>query len=138
MDGFKERLSDAITDVCGTQSELARRIGVAPSTVSEWCRTNKYPSTFSLMLMCDELKVSADWLLFGYSDKEIIEDNKSLYETNKRIIKACLEAREEIENINEVVHDGTNHYYKDCVETKKEVLAILDKLISEEGAILKE
>lgn len=41
------------------------------------------------------------------------------------------QAREEIENINEVVHDGTNHYYKDCVETKKEVLAILDKLIAE-------
>ena len=93
MDGFKERLSDTITDVCGTQSELARRIGVAPSTVSEWCRIMKYPSTYSLMLMCDELKVSADWLLFGYSDKDIIEDNKSLYETNKRLVKKINEVK---------------------------------------------
>lgn len=47
------------------------------------------------------------------------------------LLEKVKQAREEIESINEVVHDGTNHYYKDCVETKTEVLAILDKLIAE-------
>ena len=58
-------------------------------------------------------------------------DTLEIYTENKRLKEGIKQAREEIENINEVVHDGTNHYYKDCVETKKEVLAILDRLIAE-------
>ena len=52
---------------------------------------------------------------------------------NSNLLDKIKQAREEIEDINEVVHDGQNHYYKDCVDTKKEVLAILDKLIESEG-----
>ncbi len=43
------------------------------------------------------------------------------------------EAREEIKSISEVIHDGQNHYYKDCHEIKKEVLEILDRLVESEG-----
>jgi hypothetical protein len=39
--------------------------------------------------------------------------------------------RKEIEQIKDVVHDGNNHYYKDCMETKSEVLKIIDKYLDE-------
>ena len=52
-----------------------------------------------------------------------------LYKLHRKIDNAI----EEITNISEMVHDGENHYYKDCKETKREILEILDKLIESEG-----
>ncbi len=81
----------------------------------------------------DSLERDAEWSEYyddymAYSQLQIREAE----EVKAVRLDEIKKAREEIDGISEIVHDGVNHYYKDCAETKKEVLEILDKLIESE------
>ena len=41
--------------------------------------------------------------------------------------------RKDISDIQEVVHDGINHYYKDCFQIKNEAITIINKYIEKAG-----
>lgn len=68
---------------------------------------------------------------------EILERTNAVVcdrEWYERAVKA-LEARgkmiEDIENINDTVHDGTNHFYKTAEDIKMEVIDIINKHLGE-------
>ena len=46
-----------------SQKELAKRLGINPSTVSKYMRLDKYPSLDTFANICDILDVSADEIL---------------------------------------------------------------------------
>ena len=50
-----------------SQEELGRRIGLSGSVISAYEKSRKYPSIETLIKICSELSVSADYLL-GLSD----------------------------------------------------------------------
>ncbi|MBQ8428114.1 MAG: helix-turn-helix transcriptional regulator [Clostridia bacterium] len=46
-----------------SQKEIAKRLGVNPSTVSKYMRLDKYPSLDTFANLCEILEISADELL---------------------------------------------------------------------------
>lgn len=63
IDEIKLRLRDAIKNSGLSQKEIARRVGVHPSTVSKYARMEKYPSIDTLAVLCRALGVSSDRIL---------------------------------------------------------------------------
>lgn len=66
---FKERFNQIIKTCGKTQVEIARAINVSKQCVNDYKAGKSMPSVETLILMCEFLNVSADYLL-GLSDKE--------------------------------------------------------------------
>ena len=60
---IQKRLRNAIEYGNMTQKELAKQLGVNPSTISKYMRTNKYPSLDTFANLCEILDISADEIL---------------------------------------------------------------------------
>lgn len=48
-----------------SQAQLGEAIGASPKTVSSWETARSTPATHYLRLICEALKESADWIIFG-------------------------------------------------------------------------
>ncbi len=64
---FIEILQDLMVDYNLNQSQLARKIGVKPSQVSEWLSGKSKPGYDSLRAICLALDISAD-IILGLKD----------------------------------------------------------------------
>ena len=60
---IQKRLREAIQYGNITQRELAKKLGINPSTVSKYMRLDKYPSLDTFANICEILDVSADEIL---------------------------------------------------------------------------
>ena len=60
---IQKRLREAIQYGNITQKELAKKLGINPSTVSKYMRLDKYPSLDTFANICEILDVSADDIL---------------------------------------------------------------------------
>lgn len=60
---IQKRLRDEIKSSNLTQKEIAKRLGVNPSTVSKYVRLDKFPSLDTFANLCEILDVSADDIL---------------------------------------------------------------------------
>ena len=64
---IKQRLNEEIK-TCGlTTSEIAKRIGVSPEMVTQYCTTKKLPRLDTFARLCKELDLDANYIL-GISD----------------------------------------------------------------------
>lgn len=63
MEEIQKRLRDAIQYGTVSQKELAKKLGINPSTVSKYMRLNKFPSLDTFANLCEILDVSADEIL---------------------------------------------------------------------------
>ena len=63
MNKFKERLNRVLQENQISQSELARKIGMSKSVVNNYCSGKREPSLDTLILICNALQESADYLL---------------------------------------------------------------------------
>lgn len=63
MDGIQQRLRDAIRQSGMSQKEIAEKVGIHPSTVNKYIRTDKFPSIDTFALLCRALNVSSDLIL---------------------------------------------------------------------------
>lgn len=63
MEDIQKRLREAIQYGDITQKELAKRLGINPSTISKYMRLDKYPSLDTFANICEILEVSADDIL---------------------------------------------------------------------------
>jgi DNA-binding transcriptional regulator LsrR (DeoR family) len=61
--GFADRLIATLQAQGISQSQLAMRLGISRSTLTGWLRYGKLPDGILLARVCDELGISADWLL---------------------------------------------------------------------------
>lgn len=66
---FRERVKELRTDLGLSQPEFSERLGVGAGAVSLWERGCTIPALGTLMRICTEYDVSADWLL-GLVDSE--------------------------------------------------------------------
>lgn len=63
IEEIQKRLREAIQYGNISQKELAKKLGVNPSTVSKYMRLDKYPSLDTFANICEILDVSADEIL---------------------------------------------------------------------------
>lgn len=77
------------------QNELAKELGVAPSTVSDWVSGKKFPHQRSIEKICNHFDVEQDELL-TYStkeqwiDKEVIAAYHNLPDRDREIVNFIL------------------------------------------------
>ncbi|MBQ3571256.1 MAG: helix-turn-helix transcriptional regulator [Clostridia bacterium] len=63
MNKFSERLKQVLQENNMSQSELAKRIKMSQGVVNNYCTGKREPTLDVLILICKELKESADFLL---------------------------------------------------------------------------
>lgn len=63
MNKFRERLNKALQENKISQSELARKIGMSKTIVNNYCSGKRETSLDALILICNALEESADYLL---------------------------------------------------------------------------
>lgn len=60
---IQKRLRDEIKNSNLTQKELAKMVGINPSTISKYLRLDKFPAIDTFANICEVLDVSADEIL---------------------------------------------------------------------------
>ncbi len=60
---FQERFAETLKTSQMTQSELAKKVGVAKQCISDYKKGRAVPSLETLFRLCVELDVSSDYLL---------------------------------------------------------------------------
>lgn len=63
FDEIHKRLCEAIETSPISKSEIARRLGVSPSTISKYLHANKFPDIDTFANLCEILDVSSDDIL---------------------------------------------------------------------------
>lgn len=63
IEDIQKRLREEIKSSNISQKELAKRLGINPSTVSKYLRLDKFPSLETFANICEILDVSADEIL---------------------------------------------------------------------------
>ncbi|MBQ6439142.1 MAG: helix-turn-helix transcriptional regulator [Mogibacterium sp.] len=81
-----------------TQEEMSERIGVTPQYLSDLERGLVGTSIPTLIKICTDLNISADFILFG-SSREISQANSTLIEKIQRLPKHKAEMAERILNL---------------------------------------
>ena len=63
IEEIQKRLREAIEYGTLSQKELAKKLGINPSTVSKYMRLDKFPSLDTFANICEILDISADEIL---------------------------------------------------------------------------
>lgn len=118
---ISERIFNIIEEKNITQTEFAKRVGIAPSTVSEWKKKKTNPSADKIMDICVALDVTPDELLTGRGideekgfvkvegkdrmtpvDWQLIEDFHGMKEEQKKRLLKYMEALKKLEELEEL------------------------------------
>ena len=62
-DGIRHRLREATEKSGLSQKEIARLVGIHPTTVNKYVKAEKCPSLDTFALLCKALSVSSDMIL---------------------------------------------------------------------------
>ena len=68
MTNISERVFSLIAQQHMSVKEFSRLTGISYSTISDWKRKNTNPATSKIMTICQVLKVTPEYLLFGEPD----------------------------------------------------------------------
>ena len=60
---IKQRLSEELKNSGLTTIEIARRIGVSPEMITQYCTTKKLPQLDTFAKICKELDLDANYIL---------------------------------------------------------------------------
>ena len=60
---IKERLGEEIKNSGLTTIEIAKRIGVSPEMITQYCTTKKLPKLDTFAKLCKELDLDANYIL---------------------------------------------------------------------------
>ncbi len=118
---ISERIFKIIKDKNMTQTEFAKRAGIAGSTVSEWKKKRTNPSADKIMDICAALEVTPEQLLSGRGiddgesqedlkrgeiitpiDRQIIEDYHGMKEAQKRRLLKYMEVLKQLEELEDM------------------------------------
>lgn len=60
---IKQRLSEELKNSGLTTIEIAKRIGVSPEMITQYCTTKKLPKLDTFARLCKELDLDANYIL---------------------------------------------------------------------------
>ena len=62
-----DRIFDRLKEIGMTQKEFSEKTGISQSTISEWKSKRTNPTSEKIMIICDTLRVTPEWILSGSS-----------------------------------------------------------------------
>ena len=62
---IRDRIFDKLDELGMTQKEFSSRTGIPQSTVSDWRKKKTNPTAEKIMIICEVLQVTPEWLLSG-------------------------------------------------------------------------
>ena len=60
---IKERLSEEIKNCQLSKIEIAKKVGVSPEMITQYCTTKKMPKLDTFAKLCKELDLDANYIL---------------------------------------------------------------------------
>ena len=60
---IKKRLSEEIKNSGLTTVEIAKRVGVSPEMITQYCTTKKLPKLDTFAKLCEELDLDSNYIL---------------------------------------------------------------------------
>ena len=82
---ISERLKELINKLSISQAEFGRKIGVKPSTVSDWLKGRISPSTRTLKIIEDTFNVNPEWLREGKGEMFLPKEDEA--EFNEELLQ---------------------------------------------------
>ncbi len=67
MNIIKQRLAEEIKNSRLTTVEIAKRVGISPEMITQYCTTKKLPKLDTFSKLCKELDLDANYIL-GLTD----------------------------------------------------------------------
>ncbi|WP_022758955.1 helix-turn-helix domain-containing protein [Butyrivibrio fibrisolvens] len=118
---ISERIIKVMKERHMTQTEFAKQVGIASSTISEWKKKKTNPTVEKIMDICNVLQITPEQLLTGKgiedeeeiaaanpsskftpADIQMIEDYHHLKEEQQKRLMAYMEALKKIESLEEM------------------------------------
>ncbi len=62
---IRDRIFDKLDEMNMTQKDFSQKTGIPESTISDWRKKKTNPTAEKLMVICNALGVSIEWLLSG-------------------------------------------------------------------------
>ena len=62
-----DRIFERLSEIGMTQKEFSQKTGISQSTISEWKSKRTNPTSEKIMIICDTLNVTPEWILSGSS-----------------------------------------------------------------------
>lgn len=62
---IRDRIFDKIEELNMTQKEFSEKTGIPQSTISDWRKKRTNPTAEKILVICNVLNVSPEWLLSG-------------------------------------------------------------------------
>ena len=62
---IRDRIFDRMEELNMTQKEFSERTGIPQSTVSDWRKKRTNPTAEKILIICNVLDVTPEWLLSG-------------------------------------------------------------------------
>ena len=66
---ISERIFERLNEMHLSQKNFSEKTGIRQSTISEWKAKRTNPSSDKIMIICEVLEVSPEWLLSGAETK---------------------------------------------------------------------
>ena len=98
---IRERIFSRLNELNMTQKEFSDKTGISQSAISEWKSKKTNPTTDKVMVICQVLKVSPEWLLSG-----IENEGKRGNNLNFMVIDKDSEIGVFIKDYNKLSHDS--------------------------------
>lgn len=111
---------------------LAKELNVAQSTISKFISEETLPSSKALIPLGEKLNVNINWLLFGYGEMFLNDDNSN----NQKIINGDVSNAQIGDNNKNTTNSNNNsstteiEYLKKVIESKDAQLKDKERLIS--------
>lgn len=78
-DIFLQRLKSAMDDARINKSNLAKKVGISPSFLTDVFKRRSMMSERTARQIAMALSVSVDWLLFGEGEIRLVKENQEVY-----------------------------------------------------------
>jgi len=124
MNKFQERFKNEMTIRGLNPSQFAKLLDISQQNVHRYIAEGRTPNGDALTLICEKLKISADWLLGMTDEKEtqIPENNKSIVGISNDSVERLIRQNEALSNAAESL--GRSH---------EKLTETLDKIASING-----
>ena len=62
---IRDRIFNKLEELDMTQKEFSKKTGIPQSTISDWRKKRTNPTAEKILIICEVLKVTPEWLLSG-------------------------------------------------------------------------
>ena len=76
---IRDRIFDKLSELNMTQKEFSKKTGIPETTISDWKKKKNNPTADKILIICNAINVSPEWLLSGVESHGNRSDSCVLY-----------------------------------------------------------